>query len=63
LTEYVNELSTLKNTLKGSSRQVVQSLFNNLIGRFGLNFIKPITATVNKEELDRILATKRSSNI
>lgn len=57
-TEYVNELSNLKNTLKGSSRQVVKSLLNNLIGRFGLNFIKPITATVNKEELDRILATK-----
>jgi len=57
-TEYVNELSTLKNTLKGSPRQVVKSLLNNLIGRFGLNFIKPITATVNKKELDRILATK-----
>jgi len=44
--------------LKGSPRQVVKSLLNNLIGRFGLNFIKPITATVNKKELDRILATK-----
>ena len=44
--------------LKGSSRQVVKSLLNNLIGRFALNFVKPITKTVNQNELDYLLATK-----
>nr|QWO71373.1 DNA polymerase [Termitomyces sp. DKA64] len=55
---YVNELSIKKDTLKGSQRQVVKSLLNNLLGRFGLNFVKPITRTVKKKELDKILATK-----
>jgi len=57
-TEYVTELSALKDKLNGSPRQVVKSLLNNLIGRFGLNFVKPITKTVNKANLDKILATK-----
>jgi DNA polymerase type B, organellar and viral len=59
--EYVTELSELKDSLKGSPRQVVKSLLNNLIGRFGLNFVKPITKTVSKAALDRILATKEVS--
>jgi hypothetical protein len=40
--EYVEELSRQKDTLTGSTRQVVKSLLNNLIGRFALNFVKPI---------------------
>ena len=28
------------------------------MGRFGLNFVKPITKAVNKSQLDKILATK-----
>jgi hypothetical protein len=56
--EYVNELSKLKDLLKGSQRQVVKSLLNNLLGRFALNFVKPITKTVNKTKLDKILATQ-----
>lgn len=56
--EYVEELSKKKDMLKGSSRQVVKSLLNNLIGRFALNFVKPITKTVNQNELDYLLATK-----
>ena len=45
--------------LKGSSRQVVKSLLNNLIGRFALNFVKPITKIVTKIELDKIISTKK----
>jgi len=57
--EYVQELSALKDEFKGSFIQVVKSLLNNLIGRFGLNFVKPITKTVSKDGLDRILASKQ----
>lgn len=46
--EYVDELSEKKDKLKGSQRQVVKSLLNNLLGRFALNFVKPITKTVHK---------------
>nr|QWO71369.1 DNA polymerase [Termitomyces sp. T123] len=56
--EYVEELSTQKDILQGSPRQIVKSLLNNLIGRFALNFVKPITKTVTKTELDYLLATK-----
>jgi DNA polymerase type B, organellar and viral len=56
--EYVEELSIQKDTLTGSPRKVVKSLLNNLIGRFALNFVKPITKTVNKTDLDYLFATK-----
>lgn len=56
--EYVEELSMLKDTLTGSPRKVVKSLLNNLLGRFALNFVKPISKTVNKTELDYLFATK-----
>jgi hypothetical protein len=56
--EYVEELSTKKDSLSGNPRQVVKSLLNNLLGRFALNFVKPITNTVKKTELDYLLATK-----
>jgi hypothetical protein len=49
--KYVVNLLLLKDTLKGSQRQVVKSLLNNLLGRFALNYIKPITKTVKKNEL------------
>lgn len=52
-------MSAFKAEFKGSSRQVVKSLLNNLIGRFGLNFVKPITKTVSKAGIDKILASKQ----
>ena len=55
---YVEDLSKLKNELTGSKRQVIKSLLNNLLGRFALNYVKPITKTVNKKMLDNILATR-----
>jgi len=56
--EYVEELSKQKDSLIGSPRKVVKSLLNNLIGRFALNFVKPISKTVNNTELDYLLQTK-----
>lgn len=56
--EYVEELSKQKDQLKGSQRQIVKSLLNNLLGRFALNLYKPITKTVSSKDLDYILATK-----
>ena len=56
--EYVEELSNQKDSLKGSQRQIVKSLLNNLLGRFGLNLFKPVTKTVSKTVMDYILATK-----
>ena len=35
-----------------------KSLLNNLIGRFGLSIIKPITQTVNKERRDYIFSSR-----
>lgn len=55
---YVEDLSKLKNELTGSKRQVIKSLLNNLLGRFAINYVKPITKTVNKKVLDNILATR-----
>lgn len=51
--EYVGGLSEQKDKLKGSQRQVVKSLLNKLLGRFGLNYVKPITRTVQKVALDK----------
>ena len=45
--KYILELFNLKSNSQGSLRMIAKSLLNNLIGRFGLNFIKPITETVN----------------
>jgi hypothetical protein len=38
---------------------VVKGLLNSLTGRFALNFFKPKTKIVDREELDYILATKK----
>jgi DNA polymerase type B, organellar and viral len=38
---------------------VVKALLNSLTGRFALNFIKPKTKIVDREDLDYILATKK----
>jgi len=57
-TEYVNELYQLKYSTEGAEKAINKSLLNNLLGRFGMNIIKPITKTVTKEELDFILSTR-----
>ena len=55
---YVEDLSKLKNELTRSKRRVIKNLLNNFLGRFALNFVKPITKTENKRMLDKILATR-----
>jgi hypothetical protein len=36
---------------------IYKSLLNNLLGRFGLNLVKPITKIVNIEKRDFIIST------
>jgi hypothetical protein len=57
--EYVQSLSKQQDKLKASHRTVVKGLLNSLTGRFALNFIKPKTKIVDREDLDYILATKK----
>ena len=56
---YVDDLYHLKSTTEGAEKIVNKSLLNNLIGRFGMNIIKPITKSVNKEQLDFLLSTRK----
>jgi len=58
-TKYVKELYELKSSTKGAEKATNKSLLNNLLGRFGMNIIKPITKTVTKEKLDFILSTRK----
>jgi hypothetical protein len=57
-TKYVTELYELKSTTVEAEKAINKSLLNNLLGRFGMNIIKPITKTVNKNEFDFILSTR-----
>lgn len=57
-TKYVTEIYELKSKTKGVEKAINKSLLNNLLGRFGMNIIKPITKNVKKEELDYILSTR-----
>ena len=56
--DYVNELFELKKNSTGSNKMIFKSLLNNLLGRFGLNLIKPITQIVNLEKRDFIVSTR-----
>lgn len=57
-TDYVLDLFNLKAKTTGSERIVNKSLLNNLIGRFGLNILKPISKTVDASKLDYLLSTR-----
>jgi hypothetical protein len=57
--EYVAELHELKAKAVGSRRAIIKSLLNNLLGRFGMNIIKPITKSVNREQYNYIISTRR----
>nr|ADO51614.1 dnapol [Moniliophthora roreri] len=56
--EFVNELYDLKKGAKDHKKLIFKSLLNNFFGRFGLNIVKPITQTVNKERMDYIISTR-----
>lgn len=55
---YIMELYNLKKSATGLLKLIYKSLLNNFLGRFGLNIIKPITQTVNRERRDFIFATR-----
>jgi hypothetical protein len=56
--DYILDLYKLKKTASGANRMIYKSLLNNLLGRFGLNLVKPITKIVNIEKRDFILSTR-----
>ena len=55
--EYVLDLYELKLNTTGTKKVVNKSLLNNILGRFGLNIIKPVTKLFNTDKLDKILTT------
>jgi hypothetical protein len=55
---FILDLYDKKKNSKGFIRNIYKSLLNNFLGRFGLNFIKPITQLVNKEKRDLIISTR-----
>lgn len=56
--DYVLDLFELKAKTTGSERIVNKSLLNNLIGRFGLNILKPVSTTVDASKLDYLVSTR-----
>lgn len=56
--KYIDEIYKLKKDSTGFLKLIFKSLLNNLLGRFGLNIIKPITQTVSKERRDFIFSTR-----
>ena len=61
--DYVLDLYKLKANTSGSEKITNKSLLNNLLGRFGLNIIKPISQVVNNKQLDKILSTREVKSI
>ena len=61
--DYIMDLYTKKSSTTGIEKKINKSLLNNLLGRFGLNIIKPITKIVKNKELDRILSTRLVKSI
>jgi hypothetical protein len=57
--EYVTELYALKAKAVGAARAIIKSLLNNFLGRFGMNIIKPITKSVNMEQYNYIISTRK----
>ena len=61
--EYVLDLYDLKLNTTGSKKAVNKSLLNNLLGRFGLNIIKPVTKLVSIDRLDYLMSTTQIKSI
>lgn len=55
---YIQNLYKTKAQSKDSERTIAKSLLNNLLGRFGLNMIKPIKQIVDLKKRDLIAATR-----
>lgn len=56
--KYVTNLFEIKRNSSNYIRMVAKSLLNNLLGRFGLDLIKPKTSIVNQQNKDWISATR-----
>ncbi len=56
--DYIYDLFNKKKNSSGFLKLIYKSLLNNFLGRFGLNIIKPITQTVNKDRRDYIFSTR-----
>ncbi|KZT15563.1 hypothetical protein NEOLEDRAFT_1081995, partial [Neolentinus lepideus HHB14362 ss-1] len=56
--DFIYDLFNKKRNSSGFLKLIYKSLLNNFLGRFGLNIIKPITQTVNKEKRDYIFSTR-----
>jgi len=57
--EYVKDLYDMKSKEVGAKKQIAKSLLNNLIGRFGLNIVKPITRILKEKDKDLISSTRQ----
>lgn len=56
--KFVKELYEFKNNSKGYRKTIYKSILNNLLGRFGLNILKPVTQTVNLKKRDFLVSTR-----
>jgi hypothetical protein len=61
--KYVLELYKVKSNSTGEIKMLAKSLLNNLLGRFGLNIIKPITKNIDLDELDNIASIREIHSI
>lgn len=57
--DYILRLYENKKNSSGAIKLINKSLLNNLLGRFGLNFIKPITKTMDIKRRDYIFSTRK----
>lgn len=65
-TNYVNDLYTIKSNKENkdtTTSLIAKSLLNNLLGRFGMDFTKPISDIVAFKDIDNILLKYIVSNI
>ena len=57
--DFIYMLYNKKANSTGTIKMICKSLLNNLLGRFGLNIIKPITQIVNTKKRDFIASTRK----
>jgi len=60
---YVDDFYSKKNKSKGMEKAINKSFLNNLLGRFGMEIYKPVTKTLSKDKLDRVLMTRKIKSI
>ena len=58
--QYVEDLYSVKCNAKNEiDKSISKSLLNNLLGRFGMNIIRPITSILDMNQLSEIIQTKK----